>query len=265
MKTVFSGVSKSGNASLRRLAKSLQWRQLYQNSDEYLLEWTCEEPIRLRQVLNGETCGVGTGANCWPAANVLARYLLQRYGETGLSGLRAIDVGAGTGAVGICAALLGATVTLTDQKNVRFLMEDNAVTTQKRFGLPDDQIRVEVLDWDASVARLGPPFDLVLVSDCILPKLYPIEPLVRTLAALLCGEGDGKCSLSTKLNESRSPPPVALVSYEHRPFHLYDPRSEFRRLLSNCSLRVIREVPLAEQDPVYCSEEITIFEIGPAS
>lgn len=34
-------------------------------------------------------------------------------------------------------------------------------------------------DWGHDTSHLNPPFDVVIVSDCILPKLYPIEPLVQ--------------------------------------------------------------------------------------
>lgn len=62
------------------------------------------------RALKGELTGLGTGATVWPAAHVLSKYLEKRFGPGGMLGLRCIDLGAGTGAVGIAAAVLGADV-----------------------------------------------------------------------------------------------------------------------------------------------------------
>ena len=48
--------------------------------------------------------GFGTGGALWPAASVLCGYLTQQE----LSGLAVVEIGCGTGAVGIYAAALGA-------------------------------------------------------------------------------------------------------------------------------------------------------------
>ena len=42
-----------------------------------------------------------------------------------------------------------------------------------------NEIKFAEFDWDSAPEHLSPPFDLILVSDCVLPKLYPIEPLVK--------------------------------------------------------------------------------------
>ena len=39
-------------------------------------------------------------------------------------------------------------------------------------------------DWGGDDDHLAPPFDVIIVSDCVLPKLYPIEPLVDAMKAL---------------------------------------------------------------------------------
>ena len=43
------------------------------------------------------------------------------------------------------------------------------------------RVKVATYDWGEEDSHLSPPFDLIIVSDCILPKLYPIEPLVKVL------------------------------------------------------------------------------------
>ena len=54
------------------------------------------------------------------------RYCRCRFGEDGLKGKRVIDLGAGTGAVGIACALQGArAVTITDVGDILFLARRN--------------------------------------------------------------------------------------------------------------------------------------------
>ena len=88
------------------------------------------------------------------------------------------DMGSGTGCTGLIAAALGAQeATLTDQTTVQALLEENILLSASQLGAA--AATFAEFDWDASPAHLRPPFDLVLVSDCVLPKLYPIEPLVK--------------------------------------------------------------------------------------
>ena len=166
-------------------------------------------PLRLKQLMQGELTGLGTGATVWPAAHVLAKYLEKRWppSEGGMRGLRVIELGAGTGAVGLAARALGAQVTLTDQEQLHFLMRENSDRAEAALrasellsaALPVDYAGtaaapataaeaeestaaaaavqsplVVTYDWGGSEDELGPiPFDVVLISDCVLPKLYP--------------------------------------------------------------------------------------------
>ena len=114
----------------------------------------------------------------------------KRFGAHGLEGCRVCDIGSGTGCTGIIGAALGAQeAVLTDQTTVQALLEENIrlCTPQLSLSAPESEsVETEAtavvfaeFDWDASPAHLSPPFDLILVSDCVLPKLYPIEPLVK--------------------------------------------------------------------------------------
>lgn len=88
------------------------------------------------------------------------------------------DIGSGTGCTGIIAAALGAQeAALTDQTTVQALLQDNIRLCGEQFTA--GCVHFAEFDWDASPSHLRPPFDLILVSDCVLPKLYPIEPLVK--------------------------------------------------------------------------------------
>ena len=195
-----------------------------------------------------------------------------------MSGLRVIDLGAGTGAVGLAAGLMGASVTLTDQEQLTFLMHENldrvriaskqsdlGVASSSGIGNDIDSgatldVHVTTYDWGGDDAHLAPlPFDVVLVSDCILPKLYPIEPLVAALCALTEPR-----SSSVRESEEFVSAPVIIMSYEHRTWKDFDPRDRFDELAAAAGL-CKRVVPHAEHDHVYQADDIEIWELYRAS
>jgi len=85
-------------------------------------------------------------------------------------------------------------------------------------------------------------FDIILVSDCVLPKLYPIGPLVDAI------------------DELSGPNTLSLLSYEQRYYPEFDPKEEFCRLATLRNL-VVRTVPQEELDPIYSAEDIEIWEV----
>ena len=190
------GKSLSKTAKIKRLVNSLQWRHRYQNSDQYSIKILGETVITVKQVSNGEIMGLGTGVSVWPAAHVLSKYLEKRYSANSLCSLRVCDIGSGTGCTGFVAAALGAHVTLTDQAQILPFLEGNrASICQANTQILLQQIDICRYDWGASAAHLKPPFDIILVSDCVLPKLYPISPLIE----VSCGTRKGKKVEHSKL------------------------------------------------------------------
>jgi predicted nicotinamide N-methyase len=179
---IFShGVGNLKNSKFQRIANNLKWRQQFQHAEIYELT-IGRERINFHQIDNGEMRGIGTGAVVWPAAHVLVKYLEKRYGLHGMTGLRVIDIGSGTGFAGIAAAALGGDVVLTDQLCVKDLILSNIEeyhSCQHDSEEHKGSVTFAEYNWDENAETLNPPFDLVLVSDCVLPKLYPIEPLVK--------------------------------------------------------------------------------------
>ena len=141
-------------------------------------------PLFVRELPN---TGLGTAFTVWDGSIVLAKHLEHAY-PGGLGGKRVLELGAGTGVVGLAASLLGADVLLTDLPvaldNLRAGVRLNARAAK---GAP---VEAQALDWfepekseaawpDAarSVARGA---DLVVGADIVwVPEL--IAPLVRTL------------------------------------------------------------------------------------
>ena len=121
----------------------------------------------------------GTGSSVWDGAVVLARFL-----ETHphlVCGKRVLELGAGTGFGGLCAAALGAaSVTLTDIEACLPLLRENAAGV--------DGVVVEALDWTEPVAP-SQRADVLLAADCLLPGREGLfAPLATTIAALLAGD-----------------------------------------------------------------------------
>eukprot|EP00903_Cladosiphon_okamuranus_P012218 g11458.t1 len=249
------------------MINSLQWRQAHSKDDLYPLPMDSGVLLEFRQLQAGEVTGLGTGATVWPAAHVLAKYLERRFpdagvgeGRRGMEGLRAVDLGSGTGVAGIVAAALGADVFLTDQEQLLFLMEENAERAARaKARKPEEhagtsssstnaepgafgEISVLTYDWGMDDDRLSPPVDVVLVSDCVLPKLYPIEPLVDAIDRL------------------SGPDTVTIMSYEHRHYQAFDPRRRFEELAAAKGLVKV-DVPQARQHPIFSADDIEIWEV----
>ena len=250
--------SSRASSKVQRMINSLQWRQAHSKDVFYPLALESGTVIEIKQLQAGEITGLGTGATVWPAAHVLAKYLERRFGERGLEGFRVVDLGSGTGVAGIVAAALGAEAFLTDQEQLLFLMRENAErfarnvkdggettvdATAAEVAKPaSDVVHVLTYDWGMEDGELAPPVDVVLVSDCVLPKLYPIEPLVDAIDRL------------------SGPETVTIMSYEHRHYQAFDPRRRFEELAAARGL-VKTDIPQVHQHPIFSADDIEIWEV----
>ncbi|XP_058019101.1 protein N-lysine methyltransferase METTL21D isoform X2 [Ahaetulla prasina] len=119
----------------------------------------------------------GTGSVVWDAALVLARFLEKSAAQTGqgteesggspvgrLRHKAALELGAGTGLVGLVAAGLGANVTVTDLEEVQDLLKVNIENNQH---LVSGSIEAKVLKWGEDVTDFLPAPDFILMADCI--------------------------------------------------------------------------------------------------
>lgn len=120
----------------------------------------------------------GIGGAVWDCGRV-AVAMLHRLPECSqgrfLPGTRVLELGTGTAVVGIACWLRGGAVTLTDRhdalarRNVAAAVGDHA------------DLEVKTLVWGSDVSSLQPPFDIVVVSDC----LYDVTALPSLLETLL--------------------------------------------------------------------------------
>lgn len=179
-----SSTSNIKNAKQLRLFQNLQWRQAYQHNETYVYKFDDEkvnDAVEVRQIPNGELKGLGTGTFVWPAAHVLAKYFEKRFGIGGLKGKVVCDVGSGAGLNGFVAAYLGAKVILTDQSCIIPLLTENTDKFLTSFAdrVISEQIQILEYDWSAKKSPSDESIDIVIVSDCVLPKLYPIDILIE--------------------------------------------------------------------------------------
>ncbi|XP_055072875.1 protein N-lysine methyltransferase METTL21A [Misgurnus anguillicaudatus] len=147
--------------------------KLHQSSAEFVL---ANHKIRLNQNWNQ----LGVAAVVWDAAVVLCMFL--EMGTIDLKGKNAIELGAGTGLVGIVAALLGAKVTITDRKPALEFLSANV-----QENIPAGQqhaVQVSELTWGESL-DLYPSggYELILGADIVyLEETFPA--LLQTLEHL---------------------------------------------------------------------------------
>ena len=277
--TANGGETRSQSSFVNKRIQTLGWRNRYSQQENYPVTIVRrqneeeEESIHfsVRQVQRGEVEGkYGTGATVWPASMVLLKFL-ERHATRLVRGKRVADLGAGTGVTSIAAAHLGAKeVVCTDgEPNVVRLSCDNiqdasdeqessythtsikeatnetSTETEKvqTFRINNVPVHVQKYWWGSGTLHGGNSFDLVIVSDCVLPKLYPIAPLVDAIDVLLPRDNSEA---------------MAVISYEHRYYPHYDPRNKFRELAHAKSLEV-ETVPIDDHHEVYSVEDIEIW------
>ncbi|PKA65990.1 L-galactono-1,4-lactone dehydrogenase [Apostasia shenzhenica] len=130
----------------------------------------------------------GLSFQLWPAASSLVSLLDRdpsRILPPSASPLRILELGSGTGLVGIAAAaVLGARVTLTDLPHVLPNLEFNALANADLVAARSGSLSIRQLRWgvaddfDALGSRL--PFDALIASDVVYYD-HLIQPLLETL------------------------------------------------------------------------------------
>ena len=158
--------------------------------------------------------------------------------------LNVIELGSGTGIVSIAASILGAqTVLCTDgSEDVVALSETNISNNKTSLG--KGAVISCCYRWgEGSVdvfKKMHGHVDVILVSDCVLPMLFPIAPLLSAL--------DNLMGMDT----------LCYVSYEDRYFAKYHPRDKFISLASAKGFDV-KIIPISEHDEIYSAEDIEIW------
>uniref|UniRef100_A0A1A7XWL3 Methyltransferase like 21B n=1 Tax=Iconisemion striatum TaxID=60296 RepID=A0A1A7XWL3_9TELE len=156
------------------------------------------EELRIKQVFGAN---LGVAAPVWEAALHLCRYLEEQSVE--LRGQRVIELGAGTGVVGILAARRGADVTLTDLPVALPQLQANVSANKPSDGWPSTTPTILPLSWGQDHLNFPTDWDLVLCADIVyLPETYPL--LLETLAHLC--KNKAVVLLSSKMRKEHKTP-----------------------------------------------------------
>ncbi|CAH1265341.1 METTL21C [Branchiostoma lanceolatum] len=119
--------------------------------------------IRERDV--GENTEEAIGKRIWPGGEAFAEYI--ESGELSLEDKKVIELGAGTGLVGIVASLLGADVTITDLPDILPCTAENVTsnTMEGQSCVCKYQPKVRPLTWGKNLAAFpmhGVHYDYVI-------------------------------------------------------------------------------------------------------
>jgi len=126
---------------------------------------SCEiSGIRLQQIV--EDRELREAGVLWPVTTDVAAVLMDEFPDEQLQGKRVLELGAGTGALGIAAAALGARVTLTDLAAVVPLTTQNVKLNSGTLARGGSAV-VKVHCWGESTAELEPPFDVILACETL--------------------------------------------------------------------------------------------------
>ncbi|KAJ3077613.1 hypothetical protein BCR33DRAFT_846347 [Rhizoclosmatium globosum] len=209
----------------------------------------------IKLTLNTSTESNESGTTVWEGGVALARHLAAEAGKNklNLAGKSCIDLGSGTGIVGIACAKLGANVFLTDidHPDVMGLLEKNAGQNTIKSAVSDNlniankKATVIPLEWNSPPVipeqiQSMAPFDFILGADVVF-AMEAVVKLVDTIAAL----SDRKTDV--------------WIGHEHR-----DPRvsEEFLTLMKDRGFKsknVKRQIVGSEGDEDYIGDHVALY------
>ncbi|XP_078263212.1 EEF1A lysine methyltransferase 3-like [Rhinoraja longicauda] len=122
---------------------------------------------------------MGVSAYVWEAGIALCRYFEKE--DINFTGKKVIELGSGTGTVGILASLLGGEVTMTDKPKILRQIENNV-----NINIPSacrHRVKVQPLVWGEDHTSFPTDYDFILGSDIVYSSVcYPA--LVETMRHL---------------------------------------------------------------------------------
>ncbi|GCC35807.1 EEF1A lysine methyltransferase 3-like [Chiloscyllium punctatum] len=127
----------------------------------------CGYNLKIAQILG---VNLGVSAYVWDAGLALCRYFEKK--NINFSGKKVIELGSGTGIVGILATLLGGDVTITDKPEVLKQIETNV-----QVNVPSacrHRLQIRPLTWGEDHTNFPADYDFVLGSDIVYSSVtYP--------------------------------------------------------------------------------------------
>ncbi|XP_067880588.1 EEF1A lysine methyltransferase 3-like [Heterodontus francisci] len=153
-------------------------------SDYYTEESSYEFCGHVLKITQNFSADLGVAAAVWDAGLALCQYFEEQ--KMSFCGRKVIELGAGTGIVGILAVLLGGDVTITDLPHTLKQIENNVSANIPSSWAHRSQVCA--LSWGCDHSRFPIDYDIVLGSDIVyLPETY--ASLVQTLQHLSAQRG----------------------------------------------------------------------------
>lgn len=186
--------------------------------------------------IHQDWANTGVAGVVWDAAIVLATFLqtVSNKGADGLNeigldgdsfkGKRVLELGAGTGLVGIVSCFLGANVVITDTSDALEFTKKNVLRNINTNPKSDSgSCKVEVLHWGRDLEEWkDEPWDLILGADIVYVKETFAE-LFNTLVFLTEAKRDASILLSCRIRYQRD---IDFLELLKKKFHvneiLYD-------------------------------------------
>jgi len=215
---------------------------------------------------------ISVGLSVWDGALVLAKFLesSKDFPHDFWKGKKVLELGSGTGTVGLAIALLGGNVLLTDSIEVQCLIEKNISLNMQGIQKNGGSAEVRVLNWNNGAKKYtsydnisddsnvenqtnnetekdkwisqnsGKAFDFVVCSD-VLFQPESIGPFVQTLVDLTTDWG--RNTIVYLAHQSRYP----------------NVDAKFQQELHSRFLVV--EIPIEDHNPDFRTEKVKIFRI----
>ncbi|ORX91173.1 hypothetical protein K493DRAFT_53123 [Basidiobolus meristosporus CBS 931.73] len=145
------------------------------NGHEIVIQQNQDQKIDITQ---------NTGNIVWDGAYILSRFIQK---HVKVKGKRCVELGAGTGLVGLVTWSLGGKVVLTEIPDLIELTQKNVeLNTRALVGdLSEEDVDVKVLSWgdEAQINDLSPPYEVILGSEILYLKDFH-KDLLKTLCRL---------------------------------------------------------------------------------
>jgi predicted nicotinamide N-methyase len=167
---------KKVSSIVARAMNSLQWRRGNGNDDTHAIEIKGNK-LALLQKPEIQKQDLGTGGTVWNCAIVISKYFEKLSEKENWSDKNVLEVGSGTGIVGITTALTmkPKKLLVTDIEQQLELMTTNVNNVREQINDKTelDCISIQEFDWSKDEVKLDPqpPYDIIVVSDCVWPKI----------------------------------------------------------------------------------------------